>query len=116
MTIGDRIRQLRGRLTQEEFGTKLGISGQHISRYEKNQSIPSIEVAMKISELYGVTLDWIYKGKEVYETVNNSSIVEEENGVYLTKDRYIELLESALDNTKKQNERLKNIESHDSAH
>lgn len=103
MTTGDRIRKLRGKETQEEFGSKLGVSGQHISRYEKDQSVPSIEVAMKISEIYGVTLDWIYTGKEMEKSV------EEQEGVYLTKDKYIELLESALGRTKAQNERLKNI-------
>lgn len=103
MNVGDRIKKLRGSESQEVFGKKIGVSSQYISRIEKGTSLPSIDIALKIAEIYGVTLDWIYTGKEMEKSV------EEQEGVYLTKDKYIELLESALGRTKAQNERLKNI-------
>jgi len=62
--IGRRIRALRGfDLNQKEFGKKLGISQSMVSRLEKGE-IPSIELLIKISEVFGRSTDWILKGKE----------------------------------------------------
>ena len=103
MTTGQRIKKLRGDDTQEFFAEKIGVSGQHISRMEKDLSLPSVEIGLKICEVFGVTLDWLYTGKE-------SPSKKDPDTVQLKKDQYIELLEAALGNTRKQNEQLKNIE------
>ena len=62
--IGKRIRMLRGfDLNQKEFGKKLGISQSMVSRLEKGE-IPSVELLIKMSEVFGKSTDWILKGKE----------------------------------------------------
>ena len=62
--IGRRIRILRGfDLNQKEFGKKLGISQSMVSRLEKGE-IPSVELLIKMSEVFGKSTDWILKGKE----------------------------------------------------
>lgn len=104
MTIGERIRKLRGAETQESFGKKLGVSSQYISQLEKGNSQPSLELAMKLCDIYGVTLDWIFVGKQIPK-------VQEPDTEYIRvkKDDYIELLETAYGKVKNQNERIKNI-------
>ena len=62
--IGRRIRMLRGfDMKQKEFGQKLGITQSMVSRLEKGE-IPSVELLLKISEVFGKSTDWILKGEE----------------------------------------------------
>ena len=61
--IGRRIRELRGfGMNQQEFGKKLGISQSMVSRLEKGE-IPSVELLLRISEVFKKPTDWILKGE-----------------------------------------------------
>lgn len=64
--IGKKLLYLRKRnkLTQVELAEKLNYSDKAISKWEKGESLPSVEVFYKISKLYGVSLDYII-GDEV---------------------------------------------------
>ena len=63
--IGRRIRQLRGfDLTQSEFGAKLGIGQTQLSKYEQGQSLPTVEILLKLRAYSGVTIDWIITGED----------------------------------------------------
>ena len=57
--IGKYLAKLRKyyKITQDELALKLGVSRQAVSRWETGNSIPDVEVLLKISELYGVTID-----------------------------------------------------------
>ncbi len=61
--IGRRIRQLRGRATQEEFARALRISQAQLSKYELGQSAPPLGVLAKLAERSDRTVDWILSGK-----------------------------------------------------
>jgi transcriptional regulator with XRE-family HTH domain len=62
-SVGQRIKQIRGNLTQTEFARVLGIKKQnYISRYETSR-IPTHEILLKIAEQGGVTVDWLLTGK-----------------------------------------------------
>ena len=64
-TIGRRIRQMRGfDLTQAEFCKVLGIGQRQLSKYEKGQSAPTLEVLLKLKAHSGKSLDWIVAGEE----------------------------------------------------
>ena len=65
-TQGDRIRELRERrkMTQEELARHLNISGQAISKWENDLSIPDISVLIELSELFNVSLDELLKDKK----------------------------------------------------
>lgn len=67
--IGKRIRGFRRFLdmSQKEFGQKLGLSYQHISRYEQGKITPSGEVLAKICESYNINLNWLLIGKGFVE-------------------------------------------------
>jgi transcriptional regulator with XRE-family HTH domain len=62
--IGERIKQLRksNGFTQSLLGEKLQVSGSTISQYESGEITPSIEVALKLSDLFGVPTHWMLTG------------------------------------------------------
>lgn len=51
-------------MSQEAFGEKLGVSRQAVSKWETGQTVPDIEKVILISELCGVSTDYILKGEE----------------------------------------------------
>ena len=62
--LSARIRKVRGRLSQEEFGIELGgLQKSTISRYEKGR-IPDAETLRIIANYGNVTVEWLLKGDE----------------------------------------------------
>lgn len=61
MTIGQRIQQIRISLglSQEEFGERLEVSRQTVSKWELDQTIPEVQKIVMISKLFSVTTDSI---------------------------------------------------------
>jgi transcriptional regulator with XRE-family HTH domain len=61
MNIGDKITDLRKQknMNQTELGKAAGVSREIIGRYERNEVMPSIEVAAKIAEALDVSLDYL---------------------------------------------------------
>ena len=62
--IGSKIKKSRidAKLTQEQAAEALGISRQTISNCENEKSYPDIVSVLKMSDLYGVSLDYLLKG------------------------------------------------------
>jgi len=65
VTLGDRIREARGRLTQDELAErirrkkpKLKLTGVRISRYERDVQSPRLSVLVAIAEETGKSLDF----------------------------------------------------------
>jgi transcriptional regulator with XRE-family HTH domain len=56
--IGNKIKDIRNRhnLSQERFGSKVGLSGKTISSYETGRSTPPLKVLEDISDKYSVPL------------------------------------------------------------
>ncbi|MCD6082074.1 helix-turn-helix transcriptional regulator [candidate division WOR-3 bacterium] len=67
--IHKRIRQVREKLgfTLREFAEKLGCTVQAVWNYE-NRRLPPYDMLIKISELGGVSIDWLLKGEEPKRT------------------------------------------------
>lgn len=61
MTVGQRIQQIRGSLglSQEEFGERLEVTRQTVSKWELDQAIPEVQKIVMISKLFSVTTDSI---------------------------------------------------------
>lgn len=61
MTFGERLSIVRKRkgLSQAEVGKTIGINGDAYGRYERNEVRPTIEMATKISEALGISLDYL---------------------------------------------------------
>lgn len=51
-----RLRRDKG-LTQAELGEKLNYSDKSISKWERGEGVPDIQVLIRLSDLYGVSLD-----------------------------------------------------------
>jgi DNA-binding XRE family transcriptional regulator len=63
--VGWRLELLREALTpfdQKRMAEHLGITPSGWHHYSKGSNRPTLDVAMKLCRLYGVTLDWIYRG------------------------------------------------------
>lgn len=61
--IGKYLSTLRKyyKITQDELANRLGVTRQAISKWETGATIPDVELLMKLSELYGVTINDILK-------------------------------------------------------
>ena len=64
MTLGKQISRLRAArgLSQEDLANDLQVSRQSISKWETDTSVPELDKLMKLSEVFGVTLDELVKG------------------------------------------------------
>lgn len=69
MTIADRISELRKsrELSQEELAELTGVSRQAVSKWESEQSMPEMDKIVTLSEIFGVTTDYLLKGIEPLE-------------------------------------------------
>lgn len=66
--FAEKLAELRGarRLTQNELGTALGVSGKTVSKWENGASEPGIQMLLKLAEFFGVTTDTLLcTGKSV---------------------------------------------------
>ena len=75
MFDGNFLKQLRieKNMNQTELAEKLGLSQKNISSYETNRTRPDYEVLIKISELFNVSLDYLFGLKsEKLETLNEN--------------------------------------------
>jgi transcriptional regulator with XRE-family HTH domain len=66
MVVGKMIKEIRENagLSQEQFASKLAISRQAVSKWERGAALPDMENIMYISDLFNVSLDTIVKGDE----------------------------------------------------
>lgn len=70
MTLGEKIIQLRTQKnwSQSDLADALDISRQSVSKWETDASIPELDKLLKLSELFGVTLDELVRGEDVPKT------------------------------------------------
>lgn len=63
MDIGQKLKEKRADagLSQEEFAKAMGVSRQTVSSWENNRSYPDIGSLLKLSDLYGTSLDELLK-------------------------------------------------------
>ena len=66
MTFGERITLVRKQLkySQDDLAKRVGTSAPIIGRYERNEIKPSIEIAKKIADELGVTVDYLLGGSD----------------------------------------------------
>ena len=63
MSLGNRIRYVRGDLSQGEFAEILGARRNTISAWERNISMPGGEFLLRIYEEFNVNLNWLLSGE-----------------------------------------------------
>lgn len=62
--------------SQPELGKIIGTSGAIIGRYERGEMTPSIDVARKLADALGVTLDYLVAEKEQTNTLQDKGMLE----------------------------------------
>ena len=81
MILAEKIINLRKKngWSQEELAEKLGVTRQSISKYEGAQSIPDLDKILKLSEIFGVTTDYLIKDELEEEEYVPSQMQENES-------------------------------------
>ena len=60
MSIGTKLRALRGDKTQLEVAEKVGITKSALAMYEKDKRIPRDEIKIKLAAYYGETVQSLF--------------------------------------------------------
>ena len=62
MSIGDRIRQIRGKTPRAEFAEMLGIHPQTLYMYEKGKRVVDVDLLQQLCLKSGVSIEWLVFG------------------------------------------------------
>lgn len=76
--FGSILKSLRSEkgFSQEVFANKIGIHVTNLSKYERNLSIPSLEVAKRMAEVLEVTLDRLAHGEnKAQDTIEDADLL-----------------------------------------
>ena len=70
MTLAEKIMKLRKEQgwSQEELAMRLGVSRQSVSKWESMASLPDLDRILRMSELFGVSTDYLLKDEAPAET------------------------------------------------
>ena len=85
--IGDNLSALRKEkgLTQLALAEQFNYSDKSISKWEKGESLPSIEVLKKLADFYNVSLDYLTERKhEIVKVNSNQDLVLRTNKTIIT--------------------------------
>ena len=63
MQMGDKLAELRRKQgwSQEELAERIGVSRQAVSKWESGQTLPDMDKVLLLSEVFGVTTDYLLK-------------------------------------------------------
>ena len=69
MKLGEKIQLLRKKRgwSQEELANVLNVSRQSVQKWETDSSTPEVDKLVQISDIFGVTLDYLLKNNDVEE-------------------------------------------------
>lgn len=73
MTIGQRIREIRGKKSREEFAREFGIHPQSLYRYESGNRAIDTDLMRAICEKYSISSEWIMTGEGAREASPHES-------------------------------------------
>ena len=98
MTFGERITLVRKRkkMSQADVGKKIGINGDAIGRYERNEVRPTIEMATKLAQALEVSLDYLVGN--TYTEINKAKLqrIQELNKLSETDRKHVLMTMDAL--------------------
>ena len=89
MILADKIIDLRKKAgwSQEELAEKLGVSRQSVSKWEGAQSIPDMNKILQLSDLFGVSTDYLLKDDmEVSEPVAAPEDADTEGATFVSME------------------------------
>ena len=94
LDIGNKLNRARTKanLTQEQVAEALGVSRQTISNWENEKTYPDIKSVVALSDLYGVSLDYLLKDKEESSMSNYLDYLEESTNTVKSRNKLSGLL------------------------
>ena len=77
MKFEEKLMDLRKKagMSQEELADRLGVSRQAVSRWELGSTLPDAPNLLKLSDLFGVSIDWLLR--DAYEAEDDLPPVKE---------------------------------------
>lgn len=60
MPFGEKLRELRGDMSQEKMAKELGITKSSLAMYERNERVPRDEVKIRIANYFKKTVQEIF--------------------------------------------------------
>lgn len=86
-TLNERIKKLRKEkdLTQLQLAEMLNVTDKAVSKWETGEANPDITLLPKLSEVFGVSLDYLLMGKEEEEKVSLADMIPEKRIHYLIR-------------------------------
>ncbi len=101
MSIGKNIAKHRKakNLTQEEFGAKLGVTNQAVSKWELEISFPDIMLLPQIAHELGITLNDLYATETEQESQQKSNVFNVEGIHHFPKEAQSLLIDSLYHKT-----------------
>ncbi len=61
--LSDRIKQVRGDMSQDGFAAALGVNKATLGGYERGERIPKLDFAAKLSEKFNISIHWLLNGE-----------------------------------------------------
>lgn len=66
-------------LSQQEFGNIIGVSRQSVSQIERGTYSPSVDIALKMAEVFGATVEELFKDQNRVAEKKTEETVSREN-------------------------------------
>lgn len=103
MSLGDKIAELRRQKgwSQEKLAEKLGVTRQSVSKWESGASVPDLDKIVGLSELFGVTTDYLIKCESSSGSFCEREGAEVQGGRYVTVSMAKEFIELTKENAPK---------------
>lgn len=85
MIFADKLIELRKKngMSQEELAEKMNVSRQSVSKWEGAQSVPDLNKILALSQIFGVTTDYLLK--DDIETIPGAPVSDESEDSFLRK-------------------------------
>lgn len=104
MNLAERIATLRKQkgLSQTDLARATSVSREIIGRYERGEAMPSIEVAKKIADTFGVSLDYL-AGEGINASFDKKSLTRLQDIEKLdadTKEKIYFVIDNIIQNVK----------------
>jgi transcriptional regulator with XRE-family HTH domain len=104
LNIGSKITELRKakKMSQAELATAVAASRDIIGKYERNDNLPSIEMALKLAKVFDVSVDYLLgEGKHAsYDKETIKRLQEIENLDPDTKNTIFQVIDTFLRDSK----------------
>lgn len=93
MKLSEKIKLCRNKynMTQDELSQKLNVSRKTISNWENERSFPDIDILVKISEIFNVSLDDLLKNKNLINHYVEQSNTSNKNNKILKISYYLNI-------------------------